>query len=145
MERRKICVHRSRGWEKKKDTEVSFDTSKWSGTSYTSTHTKASQNTVWKLDVFLNCMQGWYWSVNSLWLFLCDRLHMQTLLPDRSVNKFSYLCYLEEEKGGEDSIAKRELSKAVSLVKKVLAMNFFSYLCYKSRPQPLNWLFKQLN
>lgn len=28
--------------------------------------TKVSQNKVWKLDVFLNCMQGWYRSVNSL-------------------------------------------------------------------------------
>lgn len=35
------------------------------------TLTKASQNTVWKPHVCLNCMQGWYRPVNSLWLLLC--------------------------------------------------------------------------
>lgn len=88
-------------------------------------------------------MQGWDRSVNSLWLFLYNTLHMQSLLPDRS-DKCSYLCYLEEEKGWEESIVKRELPKAVTLAKKLLAMNFFSYLCYKSRAQLLNWLFKYL-
>lgn len=125
---------------REKDTEVKENEVELATTPLTLT--KASQNTVWKLDAFLNCRQGWYRSVNSPWLFLCHTLHMQSLLPDTSVDKFSYLCYLEEEKGGEESIVKRELWKAVRLVKKLLAENFFSYLCYKSRVQLLNWLFK---
>lgn len=52
---------------------------------------KASQNIVQKLQVFLNCMQVWYRSVNVVCLFLRDTLHMQSLLPARSVKKCSYL------------------------------------------------------
>lgn len=54
----------------------------------------------------------------------------------------SVTCVILKEKRWGESCVRRELPKAVSLVKKLLAMNFLIYLCYKSRA--LYWLFNNL-
>lgn len=45
---------------------------------------------------------------------------------------------------GEKKALLEESYRKRSLVKKLLTMNFLTYLCYKSRAQLLYWLFNNL-